>query len=194
MTDKEEARLLELPDSCLVEILQHTADDLQSLYSAARAHSRLCETAALALRSISVGNRVRQQRATSLLLYLAQHGQHADSLTLADIENYDSDEEWEAPLDELQLPANMQQLNSLHLTGFSFRMQPGCGSAGLLGPAAAGAGAALKQLRLANCMVVDGEAGLVTALTQLPRLEHLSLERTNYGYCALTAQTLLSNP
>lgn len=174
MTDKEESRLLELPDSCLLSVLQHAADDLQSLYSAARAHSKLRETAAQALRSISVEQR-QQQQTTSLLLYLAQHGQHVESLTL----ELEEASQWEPSVDDLQLPAKMQ-LRSLHLTGFELQLQPGNGSPGMLGTV-------LKQLQLADCAVVDGQAGLASAVMQLPGLEHLSLARTHYHATAYYA-------
>jgi hypothetical protein len=180
MTDNEGSWLLELPDSCLMAVLQRTADDLglQSLFSAARAHSKLHETATVALRSISVTN-LHWQQAHSLLLYLAQHGQHVDSLALQE------DQKWAKPVFHLQLPAKVQP-GSLQLPGFQIQLQPGKTCRGVLGPAA---WKVLQQLRIADCVVLDGQAGLAAALMQLPALEHLSLVRPRVFQSAFVDRT-----
>lgn len=74
--------LLQLPDSCLLVVLQHTAaQDQRSLFSAARAHSRLKQVAEVALCSISVTVTEKEQ-VDGVQLYLQQHSQHVDSITL----------------------------------------------------------------------------------------------------------------
>ena len=51
----ETTSLLDLPDACLLAVLQFcAADDQRSLFSTARTHSRLHQAAVAALRSISV--------------------------------------------------------------------------------------------------------------------------------------------
>lgn len=53
-----------------------------SLCSAARAHSRLHQTAVMALSSICTVIKTEQQAYESLLPYLSRHGQHVSSLQL----------------------------------------------------------------------------------------------------------------
>jgi hypothetical protein len=62
--------LLALPDPCLLAVLQCcAADDRRSLFSAARAHSRLHQAAVLALSSITAVVS-HQQQADSVLVYV----------------------------------------------------------------------------------------------------------------------------
>lgn len=124
--------------------------DPRSLFSAARAHSKLREAAGLALRSISVAKLQEQQQTDSLLLYLAQHGQHVASITL---EAANAHLPWRLSDVDLQLPSTMQ-LSSLHLTWSKIQLQPGNGSQGLLGPAAA-AGASSSCGRLTAWCLTD---------------------------------------
>jgi hypothetical protein len=72
--------LLDLPDACLVVVLQGcAADSARTLFSAARAHSRLHQAALLVVQSLSV-TVVRQQQADSMLLFLGKHGRLVRSL------------------------------------------------------------------------------------------------------------------
>jgi hypothetical protein len=69
--------LLQLPDACLLAVLQCCADEPCSLFSAARAHSRLHQAAVLAASSISFvlkeGRLVKERpdQTDSWLLYLS---------------------------------------------------------------------------------------------------------------------------
>jgi hypothetical protein len=169
MARKESAPspLLELPDTCLLAVLQCcAADDQRSVFSAARAHSKLHQAAVAALRSITA-DVPQQQQLDGVLLYLGKHGSMVDRLDLRG--------KGDVPACLHQLPSNMQP-SSLQLDRLRLQMQPGNGFQGVLG-AAAGL-AALKQLRLNSCFLLDDNPypGLSEALPQLPTgLEHLSL-------------------
>jgi hypothetical protein len=125
--------------------------------------------------------KVDQQRLDSLLLHLAKHGQHVNSIRLA------------RPKDALhpdetylhELPSALRQLTSLHLQFNSnayyddehllcLQSAPGSGYHGVLGAAAVVA--RLKQLTLSYCMLLDGDRGLSAALALLPGLEHLCID------------------
>jgi hypothetical protein len=156
--------LLALPDPCLLAVLQCVAaEDQYSLCSAARSHSRLHQAAVAALQRITV-RVTQQQQMDGVLLYLDRHGQHVNSIHLTGVE--------EGALELRQLPSNLQ-LNSLHLEHLYLQLQPGNGSHGVLGAAVV---AALKQLCLSDCKLLDGKEQLAAALWQLPDgLEHLSI-------------------
>ena len=83
MTDSV-PQLLQLPDACLLAVLQCCADDPRSLFSAARAHSRLHQAAVLAASSVTVV-RNRQQRLDNVLLYLANNGEHVGSIEFGSV-------------------------------------------------------------------------------------------------------------
>jgi hypothetical protein len=158
--------LLALPDPCLLAVLQcFAADDYCSLFSAARAHSRLHHAAVAALHSIDIDVR-DQQQADSVLVYLHRHGSHVNSLQLWSPAGIGS------RLLLFQLPPSLQ-LNSLQLVGWTLQLQPGNGFQGVMGSAAGAP--PLKQLRLRDCTLLDGPEALEAALLQLPALEHLSL-------------------
>jgi hypothetical protein len=160
--------LLELPDPCLLAVLQYCAvDDQRSLFNAARAHSRLHQAAVLALRSITT-SATQQQQVNSILLYLCLHGQHIDSINLQG----DKD----STLTLCQLP-DMTQLSSLQLHGLKVQLPRGDDQQGVLAAAAP-----LKQLQLSNCLLLGGERRLAAALAQLPNLEHLGIKDTSYYY------------
>ena len=170
--------LLALLDPCLLLVLQCcAADDPRSLFSAARAHSRLHQVAVVALRSITA--RVsQQQQIEGVMAYMGKHSQHVNSLKLT----------WAGhtplhypPLH--QLPQQLQ-LTSLQFDHFSLQLQPGNGFQGVLGDASAVA--ALKQLRLNYCQLLDhGPTAAFTAtLAQLAAgLEHLSIRRPLVDGC-----------
>jgi hypothetical protein len=157
------SKLLQLPEPCLVAVLGYCADDPRSLFSAARAHSRLQQAAAVAASSIKAVRAVvtEQQQADSVLLYLAHHGQHVDSIS---IEKPQGIKGWvritELPHEQLQ------GLSSLSCTGLALRLQPWNGSQGVLGP-----GVPLKQLQLHRCRIQA--ATLAAALAMLPQLQYL---------------------
>jgi hypothetical protein len=74
--------LLQLPDPCLLAVMHCMTDHHVSLFSAARAHSRLHQAAVLALSSIKVVVKTQQQLDHSLLLYLGKHGQHVNNMAV----------------------------------------------------------------------------------------------------------------
>jgi hypothetical protein len=158
--------LLALPDLCLLAVLQFCAANSQcSLFSVARAHSRLHQAAVAALRSINIDVR-DQQQADSALLYLHRHGSHVNRLQL-----------WGPLRKQLtlrQLPPSLH-LHSLELSGRTVQLLPGKGFQGLLGGGVAAAAPPLKQLRLGDCNLLDGGEPLAAALLQLPALEVLGL-------------------
>ena len=156
--------LVQLPDPCLLAVLQCCASDLRSLLSAARAHSRLHQAAVVALSSISVGEITQQQQQVDgLLQYLSSHGQHVQSLDLVP---------GDAILYMRQLPRNLQ-LSSLALECMDLQLQPGGGFQGVVRP-----GVPLKKLQLIRCILLDGVQGLAAALSLLPGLQHLSIQYT----------------
>ncbi len=73
--------LLDLPDPCLLVVLQCCANDSQpSLFSAARAHSRLHKTAAVLHSFKAVLH--EQQQVNSALFHLSKHGTHTKACGL----------------------------------------------------------------------------------------------------------------
>jgi hypothetical protein len=156
----DEVSLSELPDPCLLAVLQCCAAiDQRSVLSAARAHSRLHQAAVLALRSITAVVK-SQEQVNSVLLYLSKHGQHLDSVSIEDEHGYH-------PL-TLHLPTALTvqlrslQLKEMLLVGEDFR--------GVLGPT-------LTQLQLKKCRMLGNATvdALAASLSQLVGLEHLSL-------------------
>jgi hypothetical protein len=144
------------------------ADDQRSLFSAARAHSRLHQAAVLALRSITAVI-TQQQQVDGVLLYLSKHGQHVDSTQMEGPEG--------RTVALRELPYNVQ-LGSLQLSRVRVQLPPKHGLEGVLGPAARVAG--LKQLRLDSCDLpyIHVTDNLAAALSLLPAgLEHLSIRR-----------------
>jgi hypothetical protein len=105
-----------------------------------------------------------------MLLYLWRHGQKVDSIT------FQGDEDWNDEVKLCQLP-QMVQLSSLCLKWMKVQLHPMKGCLGVLAGTPP-----LKQLRLANCALIDDEQGLAAALVQLPQLEHMSLKDTSCGH------------
>jgi hypothetical protein len=130
------SQLLQLPDPCLLTVLQCCADDLSSLFSAARAHSRLHQAAAVALSSITV-KLGQQQQAEGLLKYMSSHGQHVDSMELegATLEGASgvcvTSRSRRVSLH--QLPDHLQ-LSSLVLSHLQLQLQPGARFQGMVRP------------------------------------------------------------
>jgi hypothetical protein len=82
----------------------------------------------------------------SVLLYLSNHGHQIHSVDLTGGED--------GTICIRQLPSNLRQLNSLQLKGFNLQFRPGInGFKGVLESIAATA--ALKQLRLSGCRMLD---------------------------------------
>jgi hypothetical protein len=158
----EPSLLLQLPDPCLLTVLQYCADDHCSLFSAARAHSRLHQAAVLALTSIKAV--VVEQHIDSLMLYLGKHGQQIESVDLTD----------EAHTVILrQLPHDrLQKLSSLKLRDMWLQLLPGEEGTRGFGCPGIVAGLHLKQLHL-DSVLLD-EQGLQAALLSLPMLEQFS--------------------
>jgi hypothetical protein len=159
--------LLALPDPCRLRVLQCcAADDHRSLFSAARAHSKLHQAAVVALRSITL-HVSQQQQIDGVMVYLGKHHQHVDSFELVGAA---------VPSTQIrQLPEQLQ-LTSLQLERLFLQLKPAYGFQGVLGAAASPA--ALKQLRLSTCHLLGSGAAqvLAAALSQLPAgLEHLTI-------------------
>ena len=151
--------LLALPDPCLLAVLQCCAADGQrSLFSAARAHSRLHQAAVLAFNSLSIHCK-GQQQADSILMFLGKHEKEIGSVQLT------ADDIYDCNVFIRELPPSLQP-SRLQLTGFRLQLQPGDGFLGVLGVAAQVE--ALKQLELKLFELEDGDEGLAAALTQLP--------------------------
>lgn len=165
--------LLQLPDSCLLAVLQFCADDPRSLFSAARAHSSLHAAAVASLHNTTAS--VRPQQLQSLLLYLSRHGQHMHSSSSSPASfpillslTYSP----RRPLGLFALPASLQ-LSSLSFHGFVLQLQPNIYSEGVLHT-----GWLLRQLVLRDCALQDGTVALKAALLQMPQLEHLDVSNT----------------
>jgi hypothetical protein len=161
---------LQLPDPCLLLVLKGCAEDPRSLFSAARAHSRLHQAAVVAASSIRAAIK-QQQQADSVLLYLRDHGQHVSSI---DLHGMTSSFGWGVPnpVTLKELPhSSLQRLESLQLKKLCLQLQPGSGFQGVLQAAPA-----VGRLRLDDCMLLDelGE-GLLS-----PSLQHLSLTYLKY--------------
>jgi hypothetical protein len=116
-----------LPDTCLLEVLQICAgDDLRSVFSAARTHSRLHQAAAAAVSSITA-DLSQQKQLDGVLLYVDKYSRYVNSIDLRSL--------WSVILH--QLPPSLQ-LSSLQLQGLRLQLLPGEeGFQGVLGAAAA---------------------------------------------------------
>jgi hypothetical protein len=190
---QESSLLLALPDPCLLTVLQCcAAEDRCSLFSAARAHSRLHHAATVALTNITAVL-PQQQKARSVKHYLGKHAKHISSINLKGTEGY--------TVSLRELPPVLQ-LKGLQLEWFHLQLHPATAQPrynlgmqlrpakyfqGVLGNA--GQLAALKQLRLTDCDILldcEGRAevlfgpGGLAALSVLTGLEHLSISRIFY--------------
>jgi hypothetical protein len=157
--------LLALPDACLLAVLQCcAADSHHTLFSAARAHSRLHQAAVVALHSIVAVVR-DQQHLHSVMSYLGKYGQHVDRIRLKGPNSYGT-------VILRQLPPSLH-LSSLQVERMGMWLHPTDGYEGVLGAAGL---AALKQLRFSNCSLLGNFGQIAVALAQLPAsLEHLSI-------------------
>jgi hypothetical protein len=121
----------------------------------------------------------------TVLLYLAKHGQHVDSISLSGPLFEDPPEPRRVPEQSTvsirHLPSS-RQLSSLQLHELHLQLQPGHGFQGVLG--AAEGIAALKKLEISSCQLLDEAASqaLAAALSQLPAgLEHFSMSGLTNG-------------
>jgi hypothetical protein len=131
--------LLALPDPCLLAVLQCCgAEDQRSLFSAARAHSRLHQATVLALSSITAVM-TQPQQMDGVLLYLAKHGQHVSSVDLRVPGSNTAD----APVLH-QLPGNLQ-IESLQLEDIHLQLPTGPGHSGSCHPCSTSPEAAKAQ-------------------------------------------------
>lgn len=175
----EATTLLDLPDPCLLATLRVCAEDDErdnqlTLPSAARAHSRLRQAAVLALDTI---NRVypHMQGLERALLYLRKYPAHVTKLQLQSCVCRSCVSCQQRGLRAMcglrlgHLPAGLQ-LEKLLLTRMQVQLLPSCLGRGVLQP-----GLPLKHLRLADCTLLDGMAGLAAALQSLPTLELLRI-------------------
>lgn len=167
MADAESAPLLlQLPDTCLLEVLQCLAGDPASLCSAARAHIWLHQAAVVALNSIRKSIKTEQHLVSSLLPYLAKHGQHVNHISL-----YVPFLSSSHTISLRQLPS-MNKLTSLVCSNFELQLHAADGFQGVLGASRL----PLKQLQLEDCTLLDGAQELAAALSLLPGLEQLQLQ------------------
>jgi hypothetical protein len=170
--------LLQLPDACLLAVMRCCADDQRSLFSAARAHSRLHQVAVLALSSISIVLK-QQEQADNVVQYLEQHGQNVSSIHLVMTKPYACESptlEGPAPptVTLHELPSGMHGPTSITFERLHLQLQPGSGFQGVLR-----LGTPVERLQLDRCRLVDGEEGLAAALSLRPGLHHLSCDCIN---------------
>lgn len=183
--EKEGSTLLQLPEECLMQVLLRCAGDPAG---AACACSRLNKLICLlpSIRALfkmqrpgggspadwfgrlHTQTKVGKQRLDSLLLYLDKNVEHISTLSVEVQRGF----LWRVgPLREL--PADLH-LTHLVLDSVELQLGPGSGWGGVV---QAGLGVSLKHLKLNNCMLLDGAAGLVSALAALSNLQHLSAWR-----------------
>jgi hypothetical protein len=124
-----------------------------------------------------------------VVLYLSKHSHNVNSIELAgpeaasmQLDRKTHQLQLHAPSLQ-QLPPNLQ-LGSLQLERLCLQLQPGAGFQGVLGGLAV---AALKELSIKGCKVVDDHYSLTEAFEQLPTsLEQLSIDTV----CASTSRSL----
>jgi hypothetical protein len=167
--------LLALPDNCLLAVLQRcAADDQRSLFSAARAHSRLHQATLGALQIIDAPL-CKQRQADRLLLFLAKYAEHIDILDVSKAVKAHPN----TRIILRQLPRSLQ-LRSLYL--HKVEVRPGHAFRGVLGAACA---ADLQLLSLSDCCLPDwGTAkAIAAALGRLPALQSLSIRDLSVECC-----------
>lgn len=173
----DQSALLQLPDPCLLLVLSYCADDPRSLFSAARAHSRLHQAAVSVLSSIKAVL-PQQQGADSILLYLQNHGKHINSIDLEGCLKEDVTFTFrKLPYKEL-LGLTRIRFSRLHLWlrpyAWPWDDVPALQEAGV---------PPLKQLQLDACVLVDQHEGLAALLAALPDLQYLEYKWTNGKGC-----------
>ena len=157
-------------------VLHFCSDDQHSLFSAARAHSRLHQ-AVLALKTLTTVV-PKQPQLDGVTQYLQHHGQTLESIGIFVAHGLACE-----LITLQQLPPNLQ-ISSLQLEGLILQMGGWCAwpeedrndFPGVLGSAWT---SGLKQLQLKDCRLTDGYKGLASKLPT--GLEHLSID-TVYPY------------
>jgi hypothetical protein len=81
MDETEVVSLLDLPDPCLLAVLCCCSSDMRTLFSVARAHSRLHQAATAVLGPIRTPLK-NQQQLQSLMEYLSNHSAEVTSLVV----------------------------------------------------------------------------------------------------------------
>ena len=153
--------LMDLPDPCLLAVLRCCADDMCSLFSAARAHSRLQQAAVLVANSIRAAV-PEQQQTDSALRYLSGDGELVHSISLQGCLR---------TMRLHELPHNhLTNLFCLHLSDLPLQLQPGNWLMGVLSSSLP-----IPELQLQRFSLLDWQECLAAALALLPKLQHLSL-------------------
>jgi hypothetical protein len=174
-------QLLQLPDGCLLRVLQRLANDdnhnHHSLFSAARAHSRLHAAAAEALSALQVAAQ-SQEQVDGALLYLSRHGQRVSSVCFSGrrpergviISPGASESRIR------HLPSQCSQLCSLSFTGIDLQLGASSDHQGVLQVC----GAQLTRLEVDGSFLLDRTAAdTAAALAALTGLAHLELNAPN---------------
>jgi hypothetical protein len=157
------------------------ADDMRSLFGAARSHSRLHQAAILAASSIKAVFS-HQNELDSVLLYLTHHGQHVNNLDVM----YNLS--WADQPALCQLPHNkLQGLTSFKCDNLRLQLQPRT-----LFPGVLWARAPLKQLNVKDCVLTEWEEELA-ALLLLTDLQQLKFSRNHYITGAAGCPMILSS-
>lgn len=146
--------LLQLPDPCLIAVLSSLIDDLPSLFNTARSHSRLHQSALVALSSITARFN-SQQQLDGCVRYLSKHGGHVGGI------NFFSERSVGTRLCLRELPSNLQ-LTSLQLNTCDLHVQ-----------SLQSTGLALKQLQFKQSWVLGAGWTVPVLFSQLSALEHL---------------------
>jgi hypothetical protein len=161
--------LLQLPDHCLLNIMQCLVGDPRTLFRAARAHRRLHQAAVLAA-STTWACDLTQQRVDSIQLYFQKYGQHVSNIILAG-----SPYLTQAPTISILIQLhNLPKLSRLTLEVLRVQMQFDQNVHGMFMTKAP-----IMQLQLAECVLVDGGQGLQAILSGLPMLHHLSIHEVH---------------
>ena len=180
--------LLELQVDCLVALLQRcAANDQRSFFSAARSHSKLRDAAAQVLRmythsvTVALAPQQAESQLDSVLLFLSNHSENIDSISLKNPCRTSGSSLCSVVLAPTlmltlrELPPS-PQMHSLVLVGFDLQLQPSSSFPGVL---TASRAAALTQLQLESCSLLDddADAALAAAVSQLPAsLQRLSIK------------------
>lgn len=186
--------LLQLPDECLQAVLRFHAHDPITLFSAARAHSRLQQAAAVVPKTLKMAiceSSRAQQQINSLLTYSSRYVPHIRSVDISSVYRWSWDmlcspRKIEALVCEL--PAGLQ-LRSLRLEAAGVQLSPCGGLRGVLEGLTS-----LTLLQLLGCTLLE-EVGCPTVpLEQLLTLQHLEVTAigSSRGHGAVRRRSLLS--
>jgi hypothetical protein len=173
----DQSAMLQLPDPCLLLVLSSCADDPCSLFSAARAHSRLHQAAVTVLSSIKAVL-PQQQTVDSILLYLQNHGEHVSSIDLA------SSSQDDVTICLHKLPySKLQGLSCVRFSMLHLYLRPCAWPWDAVPRPQEARVPPLKQLQLDACLLMDQHEGLAALLAALPGLQYLEYKWTNGKGC-----------